>query len=155
MDVNAFIPAEYIMNEVQKLDIYKRIAGIESLQESEDMTEELQDRFGNVPKSVQNLLSISLFRVAAHKLYITELKGKSEQIRLQLRPDANLKVEGIPGFLAAHNQKLKFVPGKNPCFVFRYKKVGMVEKDEERLLELTEQLLRDMEEHLGEGEGNR
>lgn len=148
LDVNAFIPAEYIMNEVQKLDIYKRIASIETLQESEDMIEELQDRFGNVPKSVQNLLRISLIRVAAHKLYITELKGKSEQIRLQLKPDAKLKVEGIPGFLKQHDKKLKFVPGKNPCFVYRYKKAGTVEKDEENLLELTEQLLKDMEFHL-------
>ena len=152
LDVNAFIPAEYIMNEVQKLDIYKRIAGIETLQESEDMTEELQDRFGNVPKSVQNLLRISLIRVAAHKLYITELKGKNEQIRIQLKPDAKLKVEGIPGFLKQHDKKLKFVPGKNPCFVFRYKKAGTVERDEENLLELTEQLLKDMEDHLAMSE---
>lgn len=149
LDVNAFIPAEYIVNEVQKLDIYKRIASIETLQESEDMTEELRDRFGVVPKSVQNLLRISLIRVDAHKLYITELKGRSEQIRLQLRPDAKLKVEGIPAFLKLHDKKLKFVPGKNPCFVYRYKKAGTVEKEEENLLELTEQLLKDMEVCLG------
>lgn len=155
LDVNAFIPAEYIMNEVQKLDIYKRIAGIEMLQESEDMTEELQDRFGNVPKSVQNLLRISLIRVAAHKLYVTELKGKNEQIRIQLKPDAKLKVEGIPGFLKQHDKKLKFVPGKNPCFVYRYKKAGTVERDEENLLELTEQLLKDMECHLSVDEANK
>lgn len=148
LDVNAFIPAEYIMNEVQKLDIYKRIAGIETLQESEDMTEELQDRFGNVPKSVANLLRISLIRVAAHRLYITELKGKSEQIRFQLKPDAKLRVEGIPELLQKHGKKLKFMPGKNPGFVYRYKKLGMVEKDEEHLLELTEQLLMDMEFYL-------
>ena len=145
LDVNAFIPAEYIMNEVQKLDIYKRIAGIENQQESEDMKEELQDRFGIVPKSVENLLRISLIRVAAHRLYITECKGKQEQIRLQLQPDAKLNVDGIPSFIAKHGKKLKFVPGKNPCFVYRYKKLGMVEKDEEQLLILTEQLLEDME----------
>lgn len=149
LDVNAFIPAEYIMNEVQKLDIYKRIAGIESLQESEDMTEELQDRFGNVPRSVANLLRISLIRVAAHRLYVTELKGKSEQIRFQLKQDAGLRVEGIPELLQKHGKKLKFMPGKNPAFVYRYKKLGMVEKDEEHLLELTEQLLKDMESYLG------
>ena len=88
------------------------------------MKEELQDRFGVVPKSVENLLRISLIRVAAHKLYVTECKGKHEQIRVQLRPDAKLRVEGIPEFLALHGKKLKFVPGKNPCFVYRYKKIG-------------------------------
>lgn len=152
LDVNAYIPAEYIMNEVQKLDIYKRIAGIENKQESDDMKEELQDRFGVVPKSVENLLRISLIRVAAHKLYVTECKGKHEQIRVQLRPDAKLRVEGIPEFLALHGKKLKFVPGKNPCFVYRYKKIGMVEKDEEQLLELTENLLADMEKCLAYAE---
>ena len=112
------------------------------------MTEELQDRFGNVPKSVRNLLRISLIRVAAHKLYITELKGKNEQIRIMLKPDAKLKVEGIPGFVKQHDKKLKFVSGKNPSFVYRYKKAGTVEKDEENLLELTERLLVDMEMHM-------
>ena len=146
LDVNAFIPAEYIMNEVQKLDIYKRIAGIENIQESDDMKEELQDRFGVVPKSVENLLRISLIRVAAHNLYVTEIKGKHEQIRIILRPDAQLEPNGIPAFIAKHGKKLKFVPGKNPCFVYRYKKIGMVEKDEEQLLVLTEQLLEDMKE---------
>ena len=49
-------------------------------------------------------------------------------------------------FLLQLGKKLKFVPGKNPCFVYRYKKIGMVEKDEEQLLVLTEQLLEDMKE---------
>ena len=154
LDVNAFIPAEYIMNEVQKLDIYKRIAGIENMQESDDMKEELQDRFGVVPKSVENLLRISLIRVAAHNLYVTEIKGKHEQIRIILRPDAKLEPSGIPAFIAKHGKKLKFVPGKNPCFVYRYKKNGMVEKDEEQLLVLTEQLLQDMKECLSLDETN-
>ena len=79
---------------------------------------------------------------------LTELKGKNEQIRIQLKPDARLRVEGIPGFLKQHEKKLKFVPGKNPCFVYRYKKAGTVERDEENLLVLTEQLLKDMECHM-------
>ena len=148
LDVNAFIPAEYIVNEVQKLDIYKRIAGIENLQESEDMKEELRDRFGIVPKSVENLLRISLLRVEAHKLYVSECKGGNEQIKFIMRPDAKVKVENIPLFLGKQNNKCKFIPGKNPMFVYRYKKQGMVEKDEELLLQLTEKILSDMRECL-------
>ena len=52
LDVNAFIPERYIKNEMQKLDIYKRIAGIESEEERDDMLEELMDRFGEPPRSV-------------------------------------------------------------------------------------------------------
>ena len=57
LDVDAYIPAEYIVNETQKLDIYKRIAGIETQQDYDDMLEELLDRFGEMPKAVMNLLS--------------------------------------------------------------------------------------------------
>ena len=54
VDVDAYIPPSYIPNEFQKLDIYKRIAGIENEEESEEMLEELIDRFGDPPKSVEN-----------------------------------------------------------------------------------------------------
>ena len=56
INVDAYIPATYISNEFQKLDIYKRIAGIENEEESDEMLEELIDRFGDPPKSVENLL---------------------------------------------------------------------------------------------------
>ena len=50
LNIDAFIPDSYIGNEFQKLDIYKRIAGIESQQEYDDMLEELIDRFGERQK---------------------------------------------------------------------------------------------------------
>ena len=59
IDIDAYIPMGYIPNEMQKLDIYKRIAGIETADESEEMLEELIDRFGDPPKSVENLLYIA------------------------------------------------------------------------------------------------
>ena len=59
LDVDAFIPDTYIKNEIQKLDIYKRIAGIETEAEYDDMLEELVDRFGEPPKPVQNLLQVA------------------------------------------------------------------------------------------------
>ncbi len=57
--IDAYIPMGYIPNELQKLDIYKRIADIETQGETEEMTEELIDRFGDPPKSVENLLYIA------------------------------------------------------------------------------------------------
>ena len=58
VELDAYIPDTYIRSESQKLDIYKRIAGIESGEECEDMLEELLDRFGDPPKSVLNLLAV-------------------------------------------------------------------------------------------------
>lgn len=56
LNVDAYIPEYYIKNEYQKLDIYKRIAAIESEEELEDMTEELIDRFGDIPKKCSSFL---------------------------------------------------------------------------------------------------
>ena len=73
LNVDAFIPDSYIPNEYQKLDIYKRIAGIESTEECEDMLEELLDRFGDPPKSVLNLLAVAELKVKAHRVYVKEI----------------------------------------------------------------------------------
>ena len=51
VEMDAFIPPSYIPNETQKLDIYKRIAAIENDSESDEMLDELTDRFGDPPKS--------------------------------------------------------------------------------------------------------
>ena len=83
--MDAYIPASYIVNEQQKLDIYKRIAGVETESESAEMKEELLDRFGTVPKSVDNLLRIALLRAQAHKLYIMEIKGRPGELRFVIQ----------------------------------------------------------------------
>ena len=144
LDVDAFIPPSYIMNEVQKLDIYKRIASIENETESEEMRSELSDRFGTVPKSVENLLRISLIRVQAHEIYITEIKGKNEKIQIYMKSDAKIDPDNIPKLLAAFPKKLNFVAKGNPYFVYKYKKLDLVEKDAQQLLALTEDLLKEM-----------
>ena len=109
------------------------------------MKDELLDRFGEIPKSVDNLLRIALIRVAAHKLYITDIKGKQERIIFTFRPDAMIDVAKIPEFLKKHGQELSFTAYGNPFFTYKYKKTGLVETDEALLLERSEQLLEEMQ----------
>ena len=148
LDVDAYIPPAYIINEVQKLDIYKRIAGIDNEQECDDMREELLDRFGQIPKSAENLLRIALIRSHAHRLYMPEVKGKKERVQFVLRPDAPIKVENIPLLISDYQGKLRFDPKGGPAFYLHYRKCGVIEKDEETLLVLTEEALAKMEELL-------
>ncbi len=141
LDVDAFIPPEYIVNETQKLDIYKRIAGIENEKERDDMKDELLDRFGQIPKSVDNLLRIALIRVKAHSMYITEIKGKNERILLTFKADAPIDPSGIPALLRQHKDKLYFTAYGNPFFTWKYQKTGLIEKDAEVLLHDSEHVL--------------
>ena len=146
LDVDAFIPPAYIVNEVQKLDIYKRIAGLENQAECEEMKEELLDRFGETPVSVINLFRISMIRVQAHQLYITDVKGKNGELCLVFKKDANIRAERIPELLS-RRQKLTF-NYKQVQFQHRYQRCGVAEKDGQKLLSLAEELLKEMQEVL-------
>ena len=119
--LDAFIPPGYIPNESQKLDIYKRIAGIENGEEAEDMLEELLDRFGEPPKSVQNLLAVAELKALAHKAYITEIKQTGDTIRMTLYEKARLQAEGIPALLKQYGNDLSFKLENNPYFLLKYR----------------------------------
>ncbi len=108
--IDAYIPMEYISNEMQKLDMYKRIAGIETQEETEEILEELIDRFGEPPKSVQNLLMIARLKTLAHQAYVTEIVQQKEQLTLKLFERARLDVAAIPGLIARFAPALTFVP---------------------------------------------
>jgi len=148
LEVDAFIPPEYIMNEEQKLDIYKRIAGIESEKEQSDMRDELLDRFGELPVSAENLLRISLIREHAHKLFITDIKGRPGQVIFTFRPDAEIDPASIPCLIARFPKELSFTAYGNPYLTLKYKGTGLVETDEIMLLERTEEMLAVMAEML-------
>ena len=143
LDVAAYIPPSYIMNETQKLEIYKRIAAIETDTECEEVKEELLDRFGEIPKSVDNLLRIVLIKIAANKLFITEIRGKTGSLSFRMKPDAPIHVECIPGMLKAQGGKMTFDPKGVPTFRYRYVKYGVIEEDERQLMEHTERLLKE------------
>lgn len=148
MDVDAFIPPEYILNEYQKLDIYKRIASLENEDECEEMRGELIDRFGKIPKSVTNLLRISMVRVMAHSLYVEEVKGKKDRITLKFLETAKLRTENIPQLLDAFAGNLTVSVKGVPVFSFKLYPSGYSGRDEEALLSTTEVLLKRMKEFL-------
>ncbi len=117
-DIDAFIPDEYISDEYHKLDIYKRIAEIETKEEYEDMQDELTDRFGDPPKSVQNLLDIVRIKSLAKRAYITELDIRSGSISMHMHPKADIKVEAIPMLIEREKGKLVFYRGTEPKLVY-------------------------------------
>lgn len=116
--LDAFIPASYIKNEVQKLEIYKRIASIETREELLDMEDELVDRFGDLPRSASNLLSIALLKAKAHNAYVTEIKGGKKGVRLRMFANARIDVERIPDIVAEYKGMLKFKVETRPYFTY-------------------------------------
>lgn len=118
LNVDAFVPPLYIKNEALKMDVYKRIAGIETMEEYEDMQDELLDRFGDIPSQVENLLEVVLLKTEAHKVYVTEISGNKNRIKMVMWPEAKIDVERIPILVREYKGRLKFFPGDNPYFIY-------------------------------------
>lgn len=142
LQIDAYIPDSYIRNEALKLDIYRRIAAVENEEERDDMLEELIDRFGDPPGSVQNLLEITRLRSQAHELYIREIKGREDQIIFTMYEKAGIHPARIPELLARMEGAMLFKKTEPVQFVYQIKRSRQM--PEKSLLALTAQLLKEM-----------
>ena len=140
LNIDAFIPSSYIPNEHQKLDVYKRIASIENEEEMADMTEELTDRFGDVPKKVQQLLQIALLKAMAHQVYVVSVEQKGEAFRFTMYEKAKVHAERIAPLIEKYQGSLKFTLEQNPYFTYQKKGKNKQVKDED-VLELVKNVL--------------
>ncbi len=144
IDIDAYIPLSYIPNEFQKLDIYKRVAGIETQDEADEMLEELIDRFGDPPKSVQNLLAIAQVKAKAHHVYIKEVTQKEKTLRIALHERAQLDVQKIPAFMKQYEGRLTFTPNaRNPLFIYNMQQNSR-DKKRPNVLALLQELINAM-----------
>lgn len=99
--VPAFIPETYIKDEISKLNLYKQIASVETIDEGRELIEEIEDRFGNIPEEVKNLVDVAVARTFAEELGIKKIQEKNGQIIFAYRdrsqkPFAIYKRAGIP-----------------------------------------------------------
>ena len=112
------------------------------------MRDELLDRFGEIPLSAENLLRIALIRESAHKLYLTDVKGRPGKVTFVFKPDANVEPAGFPALLAEFHKELTLTAYGTPYLTLKYEKTGLVETDEALLLTRTEEVLQAAKEKL-------
>jgi len=82
LSVNAYIPDTYISDELIKIEMYKKIASIENKEDMLDVQEELEDRFSDIPKSVDTLLKIAYIKTLCKKLKIEKIRQIKDEILL-------------------------------------------------------------------------
>ena len=127
LSIDAYIPETYIKSESEKLSWYKRIATIETQEESEDMIEEMTDRYGDTPAPLIRLMDVALLREKAHQAWLLSIEQKGSKILFTMNPRAKVRVEEIDGFLKQYRNKMKIKPEANPVFVFE--STGIPKKD--------------------------
>ncbi len=123
--IDAYIPSTYVKNEMTKLELYKRISGVWTKEDYEDMLDELTDRFGEPPQAVLNLLTIARVKAQAHDACITSINYKNHQIHIEMIPGVKVKMELLDDFLAKYLNNIRVVGGVNSGFVVDLEKKGL------------------------------
>lgn len=121
LDVNAYIPEKYIKGENFRIEIYKKISMIENQQDAYDVYEEIEDRYGDVPKEVNNLIEISLINSMSSDLGIEEIARKKDGIIFIFSKEYKLDLEIISKLITEYKSKLLFTPVSRPYLTLRYK----------------------------------
>ncbi|MEY8000852.1 transcription-repair coupling factor [Clostridium sp. Mt-5] len=123
LKVDAYIPDNYIKNEVQKIEVYKKIAAINSYDDMLDVKEELEDRFSDIPTSVQNLMDIAYIRSIGKELGIEEIKESKGEIAFIFESENRVNKNIMHGLLKNYSKKIVLKMNKKPGFGYRLKDV--------------------------------
>lgn len=149
LSMDAYIPAGYIEDEGLKLDMYRRISLILNEEDEENIYDELVDRFGDLPKSVQNLLFIARLKALAHRAYVTEIKQKEQEVVISFLPSGKLNPAHLPELIERYQPLLEFSARKEaPAFHLYYTRNNKWPRSElaDRLYELLQEIYRQMVE---------
>lgn len=136
--VSAFIPDEYVPQSSDKIMMYRQIASIENEEEYSKIVEELLDRFGDPPESVENLLDIALIKRWASDLGFSRIKETKEAIELRYEKFEQFSVEQLKAISEGYSGPLTFDFQKEPRFKIAVSPHKL--KDTKRLLQLMTQL---------------
>ena len=125
--VDAYISANFIQDEIQKIEVYKKIAAIESLEEYMDVKEELEDRYSDIPDPVYNLMDIAYIKSRAKLLSIEEIKETPKEVKFKFAEGFRDINSIYKVLLEKYKGKVFLMFGNNPYFSV---KSSEVKKDE-------------------------
>lgn len=138
LNVTSYIPDEYIPDANQKIEIYQNIALCQNEENIQNVTDEIIDRFGNMPVEVENLIAIARIKYLAKQLKISKIASKhvEKKTAVVFTFEPNQFDLDITKVVKKYGNRIKFSAGIKPMITLQ------IEKDDER------QILNDVTEFL-------
>lgn len=144
LSLDAYLPSDYIYDSIQKIEIYKKVAALSSLEETDDLFDELTDRFGDLPDAVATLLDVGRLKVYGARYGIASISAsKNDEWTLKFSEAASRSAETrtIDGLCLEFENRFRRIGGGGKGepmeLTLRGKGLGSAER-----LELTLRLLR-------------
>jgi transcription-repair coupling factor (superfamily II helicase) len=112
--VSAYIPRDYIGDDVLKLQMYKRISFIRGAEDERDVTDEMIDRFGEPPRAALNLIAVAKIRAIAKRFGVLRIGETKNGYVFDMREDADIGEGSAERLLARYGAKISFRGGDKP-----------------------------------------
>ncbi|OMF25261.1 transcription-repair coupling factor [Paenibacillus sp. FSL H8-0548] len=140
VSIDAYLPSDYIYDSIQKIEIYKKVAAIRNFEESDDVIDELVDRFGDLPQAVSNLLTVARLKVYGTLYGIEQISGKGDDLLLRFAASQKSRIDRkkVDQLCLKHENRFKQGSDQepNPSILLRGKGLNMEQK-----IHMTEQFL--------------
>jgi transcription-repair coupling factor (superfamily II helicase) len=121
LKLDAYISSFYIEEEEQRIEIYRKISSVENKEDIEEITDELIDRFGDIPKPVLNLITISYIRYLASKNNIISIQQIEKGIKVNFLNANNISLELISILTDKYKNNILFSLTKDANITIRLK----------------------------------
>jgi len=118
VDMDAYIPENYIASHGQRIEIYKKIAALENEEDVSEITDELIDRFGDVPQAVSNLIEIAAVKAAARRAWVYEISAKGNKAVLHFTEGA-LQAETVLALIGRFPQNISVGASEQPVLTYK------------------------------------
>ncbi len=130
LEYSGFIPDSYVSDPSEKMDVYKRIAGIGTQEELESVAGELQDRFGPLPDEVHSLLSLAEIRILCRALHIASIRERKGKLEIEFGRVARISADRVVGLIQSSGGSVKLDPKRPQLLVMDTEGIGLKEKSE-------------------------
>ena len=130
LEYTGFIPENYVRSPQTKMEIYKKIAAVQSKRQLESLHAELEDRFGAVPDEVHSLLSLAEIRIICRRLGITVLREKSGTVRAEFGRVADVNIDRLLRLVSESGGRVRLSPAQPNVLLLQTGMIGLKEKSE-------------------------
>jgi len=117
--VDAYIPSDYISDHKQKVEIYKKMAAIQTVEAADAIVEELTDRFGDPPQPVLNLTYLAKIKIMARIAGIASITKERQEYIGKLHQGLVVDYEKVLQVLQKYRSGFRYQPGRPPVFKWR------------------------------------
>ena len=130
LEYSGFIPDQYISDQQEKMEVYKRIAAITTDAELDSVYVGLGDRFGPLPDEVASVLSIAEIRIACRKLYIASVKENAGIARVEFAKLSRVPVDRVLRLIGESGSKVYLDAEQPNCLLMKTAGIGLKDKSE-------------------------